>query len=458
MKLPDLFLSRMENLLQDEYKSFLETYQQNHLKGLRINTLKISVEDYLSMSPFKLEQVPWIKEGFYIEEDELRPGKHPHYHCGLYYLQEPSAMIPVEVLDVKPNDKVLDISAAPGGKSTQIASKLNGTGLLVANDISPKRIKALYKNIELCGIKNAIITNESPEKLSNKFNSYFDKILVDAPCSGEGMFRRDPKSTKSWSDFSIEKCCGLQKEILEFVANMLKPGGRLVYSTCTFSPEENEGTIEWFLNKFPEFEVEEIKNIQELESGRPEWIDARQDLVKARRLWPHKTKGEGHFIVCLTKKEGCPKEGTDTKFKYENNEIEEYLKFINENFYMEKLDKRYTINVHRKQDKVYMIPDEAPDTSGIKVVNIGVYLGKIVKTRFEPSEAFAMSIKKDEFKNTISFDVNSIEAKKYLKGETIIIDGEKGWKLICIDNFPVGWAKLVDGVLKNNYCQEWRMN
>lgn len=453
MKLPLAFIEKMERLLGTEYNEFISVFDNEHNKGIRVNTTKISVEEYLKITPFDLKPVPWCKEGFYYADDEEqdRPGKHPHYHCGLYYIQEPSAMIPVEVLKPEPGDIVLDISAAPGGKSTQIGAKLQGEGLLVANDISPKRTKALVKNIEIFGIKNSIVTNEEPKKLAMKFGEYFDKILVDAPCSGEGMFRRDPKAAKSWSEFSSSECCNMQKDILQWVPMLLKPGGKLVYSTCTFSPEENEGTIDWFLKEFPEFEIESIEGIEGLDRGRPEWIDGDSELVKAGRAWPHKLMGEGHFIALLRKKESSS-ESKVKPFVLNTKDIDEFLEFQNENL---KID--LSSRLHRVGNKLYFIPQHIPELTGINVVNTGLYVGEFLKNRFEPSQAFAMALKKEDVVRYVDISSESIHAIKYLKGETLLLDGEKGWTLVCIDGYPAGWGKQIQGSLKNYYRSQWRM-
>lgn len=453
MKLPVAFTDKMENLLGDEYDKFISTYEKEYFKGLRINTMKISVQEYLKITPFELEPIPWIKEGFYYIDDEEqdRPGKHPHYHCGLYYIQEPSAMIPVEVLDPRPGEKILDISAAPGGKSTQIAVKLKDEGILVANDISPKRTKALVKNIEIFGIKNSIVTNEEPRKLALKFPEYFDKILVDAPCSGEGMFRRDPKAAKSWSEFSVDQCCNMQKDILQWIPSLLKPGGRLVYSTCTFSPEENEGTINWFLNKFPEFEMELVEGIKGIDRGKPEWIGASSEIIKAGRAWPHKINGEGHFVASLRKKENSISK-TLQPFNLNKEEMKDFLKFAEENL---KID--FEDRLHRVGNRLYAIPKGVPELTGINIVNSGLYIGEFLKNRFEPSQALAMALKKEDVTSYVDISSQSIEAIKYLKGETLLLDEEKGWKLVCIDGYPVGWGKQIQGSLKNYYRSQWRM-
>ncbi|MFA5523004.1 MAG: RsmB/NOP family class I SAM-dependent RNA methyltransferase [Tissierellales bacterium] len=452
MKLPLAFIEKMKNLLGDEYNEFISTFNGEHYKGIRINTLKISVEDYLKITPLKLKSVPWAKEGFYYRDDEQdRPGKHPHYHCGLHYIQEPSAMIPVEVLNPKPGDRVLDISAAPGGKSTQIAAKIQGEGVIVANDISPKRTRALVKNIEIFGIKNAIVTNEEPKKLAQKFVEYFDKVLVDAPCSGEGMFRRDLKASKSWSELSSQEYSNIQKDILQWIPILLRPGGRLVYSTCTFSPEENEGTIDWFLREFPEFEVEAIEYIEGLDRGRPEWIGANSDLVKTGRAWPHKVKGDGHFVSVLKKKD-ISSVRSFKPFTFNNKGIEEFIKFEEENLKINFRDR-----LHRVGNRLYVIPYDIPELTGINVVNTGLHIGELLKNRFEPSQALAMALRKEEVVSYVDVSSESIEAIKYLKGETLLLEGEKGWKLVCIDGYPVGWGKQIQGSLKNYYKSQWRM-
>lgn len=453
MKLPLGFTERMEKLLGDEYNEFISTFEDDYHKGIRINTNKISIEEYLEITPFELKRIPWVKEGFYYVGDEQqdRPGKHPHYHCGLYYIQEPSAMIPVEVLDPRPGDKVLDISAAPGGKSTQIAAKLKGKGVLIANDISPKRTIALLKNIEIFGIRNSVVTNEEPKKLASNFEEYFDKILVDAPCSGEGMFRRDLKATKSWSEFSVSECCNMQRDILQWIPKLLKPGGTLVYSTCTFSPEENEGTISWFLNKFPDFEMKSIEGIEGIGKGKPEWLEVNNDIIKAGRVWPHKLNGEGHFVALLEKKNNSIAKAWKP-FNNIKGDMDEFIKFKEENLKINFHDR-----LHRIGNKLYAIPCDLPELTGINVVNTGLYLGEFSKNRFEPSQALAMTLKKEDVTKNIDISSQSIEAIKYLKGETLLLDGEKGWKLVCIDGYPVGWGKQIQGSFKNYYKSQWRM-
>ncbi|WP_458126250.1 RsmB/NOP family class I SAM-dependent RNA methyltransferase [Paenibacillus sp. Z3-2] len=315
VKLPLIFAERMKSLLGDEFEQFMKSYEQSPHAGLRVNTLKISMEQFDEIAPFDLRAIPWCETGFYVPHG-VKPGLHPYYHAGLYYIQEPSAMAPVELLQVEPGDRVLDLCAAPGGKTTQIAAKLQGKGVLVTNDIHAERTKALAKNVELYGVRNAVVLNESPERIANAFPHYFDKVLIDAPCSGEGMFRKDEDMVKSWEHHSVDKCVIMQRDILETAARLLAPGGTIVYSTCTFAPEENEAMIAEFLNVNRDFVIVDIPEETGFAPGRPEWVrqmmpekaeETKAVLDQTRgttRLWPHLLEGEGHYVAVLQHRAG----------------------------------------------------------------------------------------------------------------------------------------------------------
>lgn len=452
MKLPADFLTKMKNLLGEaEFEEFMESYDKPRYYGLRVNTLKVSVKEFLEISPFELEPVPWTKDGFYYPEGES-PGRHPYYYAGLYYIQEPSAMLPGAVIDARPGENVLDICAAPGGKTVQIAAGMKGEGLLVANDINSDRVKALVKNIELCGIKNAIVTNDAPEKLAQRFEGFFDRILVDAPCSGEGMFRKDEEAARSWENFKCEKCCGMQMDILKSIDKMLKPGGYFVYSTCTFSPEEDERMISNFLQDYSGYEIADIEKAAGISPGRPEWADGNLELSKTARLWPHKLKGEGHFVALLRKKtsNGVP-ERSGERERSSSAAIELYREFEKEN-----------LNIHidghfiNKGNNLYCLPVDLPDLSGIKIAKFGWYLGQASGGKFVPSHSMATALKKGDIKNTVDFNSGSREVLSYLKGETLMVEGKKGMAGICVDGYTLGWAKQTGDMLKNLYPKGWR--
>ena len=297
MKLPLKYTETMKALLGEEYDAYLASFDEERFYGLRVNTLKLSAEEMAAKGVFSLRSVPWCETGFYYDGAE-RPAKHPYYHAGLYYLQEPSAMSPAATLPIGEGDRVLDLCAAPGGKTTQLGARLGGTGLLVANDISAGRAKTLLKNVELAGIRNAIVMSETPERIAERLPHFFDKILVDAPCSGEGMFRKEPDMVKSWDADMLAFCRSEQAKILEACAPMLKAGGMLLYSTCTFSPEENEKSIGDFLERHPEFDLMPIAKKNGFAAGLAPYTDCA-------RLYPHRLKGEGHFLALLRKKEAA---------------------------------------------------------------------------------------------------------------------------------------------------------
>jgi NOL1/NOP2/sun family putative RNA methylase len=448
INLPFDFIEKMKNLLGEEYDDFLKSYEAPKVQGLRVNTLKISVEEFLKINPFNLHRVPWAKEGFYYGGED-RPGKHPYHECGLYYIQEPSAMAVGTLLDPKPGENVLDLCAAPGGKSTHIASKLQGSGFLLSNEIHPSRAKILSQNIERMGVKNCVVTNESSEKLASRFENFFHRILVDAPCSGEGMFRKDEIACKEWSLENVSICAERQIDILENAAKMLMPEGILVYSTCTFSPDENERVIEEFLRRHKEFELIDTLSFEGFEHGRPEWTNNNfEDITKTIRLWPHKLQGEGHFIAVLRKKDG-----DEEKINFKNNRKTVDKKILKDYFDFAKS----SLNIIPEGDYImfgenlYIIPESMGSLEGLKVLRPGWHLGTIKKNRFEPSHALALSLKPHEAKNNISLTASSKEVLSYLKGESINLPAENGWNLIDVDGYSLGWAKAVNNTLKNHY-------
>lgn len=452
MNLPIAFQEKMRNLLgEEDYQVYLDSFEQKNKSGLRVNTGKISVEDFLKISPFELERVPWTTNGFYYNK-EVQPAKHPYYFAGLYYLQEPSAMSPAAFLPVEPGERVLDLCAAPGGKTTELGVKLQGEGVLITNDISHSRAKALLKNVELFGISNAIVVSESPAKLATRFGGYFDKILIDAPCSGEGMFRKDPPIMKNWEKTGVDFYANLQREILPEAVKMLRPGGMLLYSTCTFSPEENEQSIEYLLSLDESLSLVELPMYEGFDTGHPEWgLTGNEELKKTRRIWPHKVAGEGHYVALLKKAEDSMPLGTYVPYSYKKPKLPKEVMEFMEKTNLQIDERRILVN----QDYVYYLPDDLADFQGLRTLRSGLLLGIMKKNRFEPSQALAMALKKDGFCNGISIpEENWI---KYLKCETIQVEeGENGMALICAEQYPLGWGKNNKGTLKNKYRAGWR--
>lgn len=456
MQLPDTFASRMREILGAEYEKFLKSYEEKRLYGLRVNNRKISNEEFFKIAPFHLKPIPWIENGFYYDEAD-QPGKHPYYHAGLYYLQEPSAMTPANLLPVSPGERVLDLCAAPGGKTTELGVKLQGQGLLVSNDISASRAKALLKNIELFGIPIALVTTEPPVNLMRYFGAYFDKILIDAPCSGEGMFRKDPSMVKSWEKNGPEYYAKIQREIILQAAAMLKPGGFMLYSTCTFSPEENEGTIQYLLKECPDISVEPIPRWYEgFAHAMPELVGGEEQIRNAVRIWPHRMAGEGHFVALLRKAgdgDVLPKKDMYSGMSGSGPEFQEFLRDISSELDLDRLEMR--------GEKITALPEGMGDLKGLRYLRTGLYLGECKKNRFEPSQALAMALSGKEFTGAIDLPAEDVRTEKYLKGETLEVSditGTQGggWRLVCVDGYPLGWGKLSGGKIKNKYHPGWR--
>ncbi len=451
MKLPEEYIIKMKRLLEEEYPLYEESLSKPRYCGLRANTLKITPSELQKMLNIPLSPVPWCAEGFYYN-GSLRPSKSPLYYAGLYYIQEPSAMCAAALLPITPGDRVLDICAAPGGKSTQAACKLCGDGILIANDISASRCKALVKNIELSGIPNAIVANESPERLAEKFPQFFSKIILDAPCSGEGMFRKDADAIKSWGTHKTEMCVGLQREIIKNAAKMLADDGIISYSTCTFAPEENEAIIQEFLENNPNFELMEVDKSKGFSKGKPDRIpNGNPELEKCGRLFPHKVQGEGHFLALLHKKGSNPYIMPKTITSPNPKLLKDFYIFCEKNL---NFTPQGAYEIHGTS--LFNIP-MGISLQGLRVQRSGLYMGELKKNRFEPSQAFAMTLTPKAVKNSISFNMNDYNVIRYLKGESFETNANDGWALICLEKFPLGWGKVQKGRIKNKYLSGWLM-
>ena len=454
MNLPIEFEKKMKAFLGDEWDDFLYSYDNNRFQALRFNTLKVQSHEEIMRILMVLEissdkRVSWANEAYYFDEN-VRPGKHPYHEMGLYYIQEPSAMSAAALLAPKPGMRVLDLCAAPGGKSTQLATYLGDSGLLVSNEINTQRSRILSQNIERMGIKNAIVTNEDSFVLASHFPGVFNAIQVDAPCSGEGMFRKLPEAIEQWSMENVAICVARQKEILDNAAVMLKPGGTIVYSTCTFSKEENEDVIEYFLERHPDFTLEEME-----------------------RFWPHKVDGEGHFVAKLVRR-GCVDTDlkADRKTKKNKNSknrknetkpalTKENMKLLSE-FLDETISEDMAAWIKNSRlvmfgEQLYRLPDMEVDIKGLKVQRAGLHIGEFKKQRFEPSHSLALALKISEAKNVVKLTWDDPQTTGFFNGQSVMLSDEqtaeckKGWALVCVDGYPAGWGKVNGAQVKNHY-------
>lgn len=477
--LPQDFLDRMQEMLGEEYPAFLASYDKQRYHALRMNSLKADKETFLSQTTFELTPVCWTKNGFYYGAQDT-PGKHPYHEAGVYYIQEPSAAAPAEYL-MQPfiacnddchtteheidmaDERILDLCAAPGGKSTQIAAAMQGRGILVCNEIHPARAKILSENVERMGIRNAMVTNETPQRLAEHFSEYFTRIMVDAPCSGEGMFRKNEGACEEWSLSNVQMCAERQDEILDCAAKMLSSGGRLVYSTCTFAPAENEGSISRFLERHPEFFIEKVQLAEGMQPGVPAWGDRDvPELAYTIRLWPHHIKGEGHYLAVLRKsgnikaaKNGWCKNGleqglSERESKTAGKGCLEYQEFARETLKQEQMQ-QFLGSYLTFGEQLYLLPEGMPAVKGLKVLRPGLHLGTIKKNRFEPSHALALAMHAKDACHVAELSAEGREVRAYINGETFPWEGEKGWYLITVDGYSIGWGKLAGSVMKNHY-------
>lgn len=466
INLPQDFEIRMQDMLQEAYPAFLLSYNEEKNQALRVNTLKGTTDAFLKIAPFSnLKEIPWEERGFYYGHD-CQPGKHPLHEAGVYYIQEPSAMSPAAFLGAKPGERILDLCAAPGGKTTQIASYMQNEGILVCNEIHPARAKILSENVERMGIRNALVTNETPQHLSELFQEYFDRILVDAPCSGEGMFRKNEEACSEWSLENVQLCAKRQDEILDCADQMLRPGGRLVYSTCTFAPAENEGSIARFMERHPEYRILEVHRYDGMSSGVPSWAyygEERQEstavfdteqLTRTIRLFPHLINGEGHYLAVLEKQgeilegyQAFPVNGIQKGISIK--EAKEFEQFQKETLAIDLMDGRND-SLLRFGDQLYLMPREMPSINKLKVLRAGLHLGTLKKNRFEPSHSLALTLKQEDVLRSMELK-NDDAARAYLNGMTLNYDGEKGWYLITYQGYSIGWGKLTGQIMKNHY-------
>jgi 16S rRNA C967 or C1407 C5-methylase (RsmB/RsmF family)/NOL1/NOP2/fmu family ribosome biogenesis protein len=467
---PAEFLARMRDLLgPGEYEAFAATFDQPSRVGLRVNTLKISIPDFISIAPFPLMPVgDWEPAGF-IVTDESRPGRHPYHDAGLYYLQEPSAMVAAALLAAAPGELVLDLAAAPGGKATHLAGLLAGPlpasplsalrrgldapGLLVANDVHAGRARLLADNLARWGAVNVLVTQDEPERVAAAFGPVFDRVLIDAPCSGEGMIRR--RESLEWSAAIVAACARRQRGILAVAPDLVRAGGRLLYATCTFAPEEDEQVVAGFLAGQPAFSMSETFYAEGFDRGRPEWAgDAGEpaaQLARAVRLWPHRFPGEGHFLALMRRETGS---GEDIRqgsiFKPTPPSLEEmdlWHQFARTALTVDLPAER--LNAHN--DRLFLLPTTALSTGRARIVRYGLLLGEMRPGRFHPAHELALALTAGDATQSLSLAADDGRLAGYLSGVDLPDDGPDGWVLVAVDGYGLGWGKRVGGRIKNHY-------
>lgn len=495
--LPEAFLERMQRMLGTEYNTFLESYEKERSYGFRRNPLKSEAEEFERTVPFLVSRVPWAEEGYFCPKEE-QPGKHVLHEAGAYYIQEPSAMAVADLLDAKPGECIADLCAAPGGKSTQLAGKLQGEGLLVSNEIIPNRARILSQNMERFGVRNAVVLNENTAQMAEQFPLFFHGMIVDAPCSGEGMFRKNDQACSEWSMEQVSICADRQLEILENADKMLAPGGRMIYSTCTFAPEENEGVLVRFLRKHPDYHLMKLVCCEGMEHGRPEWVvpfggvtdfdmaeNETYHIEYSLRLWPHRISGEGHFIAGLCKAGDMAErpesyrhvgvvQGVKNSKKGKSGKqaakgvqaqsadiLSAWKAFAKEVLTADAgATGEDTINpLHGVPvsfgEHLYLVPEQMRDLTGLKIERAGLELGEWKKNRFEPAHALALALRPGEVKQ--SYSMTKEEADRYIRGEAIVCGELSGWVLMTYEGCSVGWAKASGSMAKNHYPKGLRI-
>ena len=413
-----------KQLPENEWEAFFACYENKPFKGVRLNPLRGDVSALKALLPFLGAPVAWEKNGYYTAMEKL--GASPYHFAGVFYSQEPSAMCAAPLLDVREGECVLDLCSAPGGKGTQLACEMNGKGLIVLNEPISARAKILSQNVERMGVKNAVVLNEYPAAIAKRFAGYFDKILVDAPCSGEGMFRKNAEEALSeWSEENVALCAQRQKEILDYATQMLKVGGKLVYSTCTFATAEDEGQVCDYLKNHPEMQ-----------------------LVQQEKLYPHKVDGEGHFAALFEKTERVGE--WDARIKEAKASVTASSERAYRDFEREFFNRKFAARLYENNGVLYELPEGVFEWKGLQVLRVGIRLGEVKNGRFEPHHSLAMCAKKEDCKNVLDLTENDPRVEKYLHGETLDCENKNGWCLVCVNGYPLGLGKVVNGTLKNH--------
>ena len=448
----------MRALLGTAAGAFFTSFERPPSVGLRVNTLKLDPASLTRLTGWQLAPLPWTAADFTMTHDDaaaIRPGRHPWHDTGLFYLQDPSAMAVAEALAPQPGEWILDLAAAPGGKATHLASLLRGRGLLVANDPHPSRIQSLGRNLERCGVAGAVVVQASVARLAERLGPSFDRVLLDAPCSGEGMFRKSAQALTDWSETTVHACAGRQAHLLADAARLVRPGGRLGYSTCTFAPEENEQAITGFLGSHPDFELEPV-SLPGSTPGRPAWAGqsptSALHLERSVRLWPHLAEGEGHFMAIMRRSsEHAPVPPRSERSAA--RELPTRAKVLWRAFVAETLrrDPAEGLVVALQKDRLMAVPANLPSFRGVRTLRSGLWLGTLKKDRIEPAHALALACPAETFLRRLDFAPDDPRLSAYLHGHPLEEPGPDGWLAVTVTGFPIAWGRRNRGIVQNAY-------
>lgn len=430
------FESRMKSLLKDRYPEYEAAIQLDPVRGFRLNRLKCTEEELRGYLDFDWKKNPYAKDSWVLP-DEVKLYESMAYECGLFYVQETSASLAVEVLDPRPGMNILDLCAAPGSKSTQIAERMNHEGTLISNEYDASRSLILCENMEKHGAANVTVLNSTTAEIASAFPEYFDAVLVDAPCSGEGMMRKNPEAEAQWSLSLVHSCAERQAYIISDAYQALRPGGTLVYSTCTFNEEENEDTLLAFLAAHPDMHVVPI------EEDYPHTLPSAK-LPGALRVIPSDI-GEGHF-VCRMIKDGNSAGRIPKQMK--SGRIPECAL----SFLKDQLEGTYPYLLE-KNGRVYGSTVPFYQCGKCRIIRSGVLLGEVIKDRFEPSWHFYLSAALP-FRHVI--ELNDADRNSYLYGMTVSLPCDKGWYGVSWNHHMFSGTKSDGRILKNKYPKRKR--
>jgi 16S rRNA C967 or C1407 C5-methylase (RsmB/RsmF family)/NOL1/NOP2/fmu family ribosome biogenesis protein len=468
--LPEAFVARMRELLGPEAPAFLDGYRRPAQRAVRANPLKLDPADLPALLGIDPDPVPWCPEAFFLPPG-ARVGDSLAHAAGLCYVQEPSALAVGAALDVRPGQRVLDLAAAPGGKATLVAGRLGGQGVVVANEVQRGRVQALAGNLDRWGSGRTMLAADTVARLAERLSGAFDRVLLDAPCSGEGLFRRNPAAAAQWRPGHVRGSAERQRALLADAALLVRPGGVLVYSTCTFAPEENEHQVAGFLTAHPDWEVLPLPLHPGFTPGRPDWTPAgAPDLSRTVRLWPHLLRGEGHFIAKLGRPadpptpqrarrdlapgDVAPRRGSVAEPQMRRSRpstgrggtgsVIDAWGAVAADLLVDEVPAVMAVG-----ERVYCVPDQEVAAAGVRLVRPGLLIGRVRPGRFEPAHALAMAAGPRRARRVR--EVDDGEAAAWLRGATLADEGPGGWTLVTWNGWPLGWGRGAGGTLKNHY-------